>query len=110
MRAAWGHLPATRVRLRRADESIGNLALLDVFGRVARFLMEKAEEEGEDIPEGTLIRKMPTQQHIASRIGTSRETVSRALSEFQRRGFIEQRGRGMLVRKELDVKAVSRAR
>ena len=34
-----------------------------------------------------LIKKMPTQQHIASRIGTSRETVSRALSEFQRRGF-----------------------
>lgn len=98
------------VRLRRADESIGNLALLDVYGRVARFLIEKAEEEGDDAEEGILIKKMPTQQHIASRIGTSRETVSRALSEFQRRGFIEQRGRGMLVRKELDVSAVSRSR
>ncbi len=98
------------VRLRRADESIGNLALLDVYGRVARYLIEMSEESGEDVPEGIIIRKMPTQQHIASRIGTSRETVSRALSEFQRRGFIEQRGRGMLVREELDVKAVSRAR
>ena len=98
------------VRLRRADESIGNLALLDVYGRVARFLMELSEEEGDETAEGTLIRKMPTQQNIASRIGTSRETVSRALSEFQRRGFIEQRGKSMLVREELDVKAVSRAR
>lgn len=97
-------------RLRRADESIGNLALLDVYGRVARFLIELAEEEGEDVPEGILIRKMPTQQHVASRIGTSRETVSRALSEFQRRGFVEQRGKGMLVRDELEVKAVSRTR
>lgn len=98
------------VRLRRADEAIGNLALLDVYGRVARFILERAAEEGEEGEEGILLRKMPTQQHVASRIGTSRETVSRALSEFQRRGFIEQRGRGWLVRDGLDVKAASRAR
>jgi CRP/FNR family transcriptional regulator, cyclic AMP receptor protein len=98
------------VRLRRADESIGNLALLDVYGRVARFLMELGEEDGESSDEGIVLRKVPTQQHIASRIGTSRETVSRALSEFQRRGLIEQRGKGLLVRDELDVKSVSRTR
>ena len=98
------------VRLRRADESIGNLALLDVYGRVARYLLERCEEEGETGSEGFVIKKMPTQQHIASRIGTSRETVSRALSEFQRRGFIEQRGKGLLVREGLDPKAVSRTR
>jgi CRP-like cAMP-binding protein len=98
------------VRLRRADESIGNLALLDVYGRVARFLLERCEEEGDVIAEGQIIKKMPTQQHIASRIGTSRETVSRALSEFQRRGFIEQRGKALLVRAGLDPKAVSRGK
>jgi CRP/FNR family cyclic AMP-dependent transcriptional regulator len=97
------------VRLRRADESIENLALLDVFGRVARFLIERAEEEGDDVEEGFLIRKMPTQQHIGSCIGTSRETVSRALSDFQRRGFVEQRGRGLLVREGFTVKAVTRS-
>jgi CRP/FNR family transcriptional regulator, cyclic AMP receptor protein len=98
------------VRLRRADESIGNLALLDVYGRVARYLLEQCEEEGDEVPEGFLLTKIPTQQHIASRIGTSRETVSRALSEFQRRGFIEQRGKGLLVRESLDPKAVARTR
>jgi CRP-like cAMP-binding protein len=98
------------VRLRRADESIGNLALLDVYGRVARYLLERCEEEGEQGQEGFIIKKLPTQQNIASHIGTSRETVSRALSEFQRRGFIEQRGKGLLVREGLDPKAVSRGR
>lgn len=99
------------VRLRRADESIGNLALLDVYGRVARFLIELVEESGERVDEGgMLLRKIPTQQNIASRIGTSRETVSRAFGEFQRRGFIEQRGRGLYVRDGLDVKSVSRGR
>lgn len=98
------------VRLRRADESIGKLALLDVYGRVARYLLERCEEEGEVMPEGNLLKKIPTQQHIASRIGTSRETVSRALSEFQRRGFIEPRGKGLLVREGLDTRAVSRGR
>ena len=97
------------VRLRRADESIENLALLDVFGRVARFLIERADEEGEDVEEGLYIRKMPTQQHIGSCIGTSRETVSRALSDFQRRGFVEQRGRGLLVREGFTVKAATRS-
>ena len=98
------------VRLRRADESIGNLALLDVYGRVARFLLEMCEEEGEDVADGVILKKIPTQQHIASRIGTSRETVSRALSEFQRRGFIEQRGKGLLIREGLDPKAVARTK
>ena len=97
------------VRLRRADESIENLALLDVFGRVARFLIERADEEGEDVEEGLYVRKMPTQQHIGSCIGTSRETVSRALSDFQRRGFVEQRGRGLLVREGFTVKAATRS-
>lgn len=98
------------VRLRRADESIGNLTLLDVYGRVARYLLEQCDEEGDVVAEGRVLAKIPTQQHIAARIGTSRETVSRALSEFQRRGFIEPRGKGLLVREGLDPKLVSRGR
>jgi CRP/FNR family cyclic AMP-dependent transcriptional regulator len=97
-------------RVRILTRTVGNLALLDVYGRVARYLLERCEEEGDPAPEGHLLRKIPTQQHIASRIGTSRETVSRALSEFQRRGFIEQRGKALLVREGLDPKAVSRSR
>jgi CRP/FNR family transcriptional regulator, cyclic AMP receptor protein len=84
-------------RLRRADEIIGNLATLDVYGRVAHTLSELARKDGKEVEEGILIQSRPTQQEIASMIGTSRETVSRVLSEFQRRGFIETRGRAILL-------------
>jgi CRP/FNR family transcriptional regulator, cyclic AMP receptor protein len=84
-------------RLRRADAIIGNLALLDVYGRVARFLRELAKAEGEPQTGTVVIRQRPTQQEIASMIGTSRETVSRALSEFQRRGVLEISGRRIIL-------------
>jgi CRP-like cAMP-binding protein len=84
-------------RLRRADEIISNLALLDVYSRVAHIMIDMAKRDGEECEEGILIRDRPTQQEIASMIGTSRETVSRVLSEFQRRGFVEMRGREILL-------------
>jgi CRP/FNR family transcriptional regulator, cyclic AMP receptor protein len=85
-------------RLRRADAIIGNLALLDVYGRVARFLRELARADGKETAEGIEITKRPTQSEIAAMIGTSRETVSRALSEFQRRGFIDMHGKRLVLR------------
>ncbi|HOX44289.1 MAG TPA: Crp/Fnr family transcriptional regulator [Myxococcota bacterium] len=85
-------------RLRKADEVIGNLALLDVFGRVARVLMDLAKSDGETIDEGVLIRKRPTQQDIASMVNSSRETVSRVLSEFQRRGLLLMDGKKVVLR------------
>jgi CRP/FNR family transcriptional regulator, cyclic AMP receptor protein len=85
------------LRLRRADEIIGNLALLDVYGRVARILIELAKKGGVAQDEGVLIRERPTQQDLASMIGTSRETVSRVLSEFQRRGFLSMQGKSILL-------------
>jgi len=86
-------------RLRRADEVIGNLALLDVYGRVARWLRDVAESDGEESAEGVVIRQRPTHQEIAGLIGTSRETVSRALSELARRGHIDMSGKRLLLRR-----------
>lgn len=86
-------------RLRRADEVIGNLALLDVYGRLAGKLKELAEAEGEDTEDGILVRSRPTQADIAAMIGTSRETVSRALSELARRGQIVLSGKKLLLRR-----------
>ena len=85
-------------RLRKADEIIGNLALLDVYGRVARVLMDLGEKDGEKVEDGMLIRKRPTQQDIASMVSTSRETVSRALSEFQKRGLLIMDGKKVILR------------
>jgi CRP/FNR family cyclic AMP-dependent transcriptional regulator len=97
---ALGILAEMSRRLRHADEVIGNLALLDVYGRVARTIRELAHKQGEPVDGGLLVRERPTQQEIAGLIGTSRETVSRALSEFTRRGLLEMQGKQILVRWE----------
>ncbi len=86
-------------RLRQADRVIGNLALLDVWGRVAGKLRELARAEGTEAEDGVVIRDRPTQSEIAAMVGTSRETVSRAISEFARRGFIQMSGKRMLLRR-----------
>jgi CRP-like cAMP-binding protein len=85
-------------RLRHADEVIGNLALLDVYARVARTIRDLAQKQGEPVDGGLLIKERPTQQEIAGLIGTSRETVSRALNDFTRRGLLEMSGKQILVR------------
>jgi len=88
-------------RLRRADAIIGDLALLDVFGRLAAKLRELAAAEGEETEAGVLIRQRPTQAELAAMIGTSRETVSRVLSELARRGDVVTSGKRLLLRRGL---------
>lgn len=70
-------------RLRRADEKIGGLVLLDVNGRVADLLLRMAAEEGGD----RITRKLP-HHTIAQMIGSSRETVSRTMRDLVERGAI----------------------
>ena len=70
-------------RLRRADDQIGSLVLLDVNGRVAELLVRLATEEG-----GERITRKVTHATIAQMIGSSRETVSRTMRELQDRGLI----------------------
>ncbi len=80
---AWALLMELSRRLRQADGTIGSLVLLDVPGRVARVLVEHATP-GEP---ATLVKPL-THQLIAQMVGASRETVSRAMSEFQEKGWI----------------------
>ena len=80
---AWSLLTELSRRLRRADDKIGGLVLLDVPGRIARLLLDLAEESGTNA-----IEKSLTHQTIAQMIGASRETVSRAMREFQDQGWI----------------------
>ena len=71
-------------RLRRVDEKVGSLVLLDVNGRVAQLLLELADEEG-----GERITRRLTHHTIAQMIGSSRETVSRTMRELVDRGLID---------------------
>ena len=81
-------------RLREADQKIGSLALMDVYGRVARLLLEMAEDvDGEKV----IVKKL-TKQDIAKMIGASREMVSRVMKDLQLGGYIEVRGRSIVLR------------
>lgn len=80
---AWALLTELSRRLRRADVKIGGLVLLDVPGRIARLLLDLADESGSE-----QIAKPLTHQTIAQMIGASRETVSRAMKDFQDAGLI----------------------
>ena len=81
-------------RLREADRKIGSLALMDVYGRVARLLLEMAEDIG---GEKVVVKKL-SKQDIAKMIGASREMVSRVMKDLQLGGYIEVRGRSIALR------------
>ena len=102
---AWALLTALSRRLRRADDQIGGLVLLDVPGRVARLLLDAAHEGGGDV-----IEKRLTHQTIAQMIGASRETVSRTMRDFQDRGLISVRGRQIAVGDRAALEAVAQVR
>jgi CRP/FNR family cyclic AMP-dependent transcriptional regulator len=71
-------------RARVATAGVRNLALLDVYGRVARLLLDLAEDK-----DGTLvIPERLTQQDIGDRVGASRDMVSRIFKDLVAGGYI----------------------
>lgn len=76
--------------------NVKGLALMDVYGRVARLLLDVAREEG-----GRLVTGKMTQQGIAERVGSSREMVSRILKELKTGGYIDQDGKNIIINKRL---------
>ena len=75
-------------RLRKANRHINTLSLMSVYGRIADVLLQIARDQGRKIGAMTIIDNRPTHQIIADMAGTSRETVSRILSQLQKKGFI----------------------
>lgn len=92
-------------RLRRADRKIGGLVLLDVGGRVARLLLDLADEG-----DGLHIVRRPTHHTIAQIIGSSRETVSRMMRELTNRGLIEVSRREITLKDRPGLEALAGSR
>jgi CRP/FNR family cyclic AMP-dependent transcriptional regulator len=81
-------------RLREADRKIGSLALMDVYGRVARLLLEMSEMiDGQHV-----VTRKVAKQDIAKMIGASREMVSRVMKDLQVGGYIDVRGNSIYLR------------
>lgn len=73
-------------RVREATQKARELALLDVYGRVVRAL---ESHEGPAVPGRPVVLSPITHQAIASRVGSSREMVSRLLKDLERGGYVE---------------------
>jgi CRP/FNR family cyclic AMP-dependent transcriptional regulator len=73
-------------RVRELTENVRSLALMDVYGRVARLLLELAEQK-----DGRLVVPGPlTHKEIASRVGASREMISRIFSDLSDGGYVRK--------------------
>jgi len=81
-------------RLRDADRKIGSLAMLDVYGRVARLLLDMSE----NVNGQKIVTKRLPKQDIAKMIGASREMVSRVMKDLENGGYIEVRGSTIVLR------------
>jgi CRP-like cAMP-binding protein len=88
-------------RLRQSDEVIESLLQREVSARLATLLLNLGERFGEVNGSGTALDMRLTHQDLANMIASTREAVSKVMSEFQRDGSIEIRNRKIvLVNKE----------
>jgi len=84
-------------RLRDADKKIGSLALLDVYGRVARTLLDLAKQEHGKL----VVRQNLSQQDIANMVGASREMVNRILKDLEVGGYIDVESKQIIINEQL---------
>jgi len=84
-------------RLRKSDQQIEGLSLSDAENRIAMSIIRLAEDLGVIKMGQVVIENLPYQQDIANMAGTSRETVSRMLNLLQRKGFIQKKGRKLII-------------
>lgn len=75
-------------RLRRSNKHINTLSMMSVFGRIADVLLQLANEGGKRNGNMVIIENPPTHQVMAEMAGTSRETVSRVLSQLRKKHYI----------------------
>jgi CRP/FNR family transcriptional regulator len=84
-------------RLRRCAELVEVLSLREVGQRLARLLLAEARASGTRTDEGFLVNLSLNNQHIAARVGTVREVISRTFTKLQQDGFIRLEGRSLTI-------------
>ncbi len=83
-------------RLRNTTRKVGDLAFMDVTGRVARTLLDLCKEpDAMTHPDGMQIKV--TRQEIARIVGCSREMVGRVLKDLEEQGLVTASGKTMVV-------------
>lgn len=92
-------------RLRRAQQNVRDLALKDSSARVAGLLIFLAEKYGEKKKERVILDISLTQQELANMIGSSRETVSRVLGQFESEDLIKSSRKKIIILKPEKIKS-----
>jgi len=87
-------------RLRKSNRHINTLSLMSVYGRVADVLIQIAKDSGKKIGSMIVIDERPTHQELADMAGTSRETVSRILSQLQKKHYLSIDRKKMVILNE----------
>lgn len=85
-----------------AHQQIRALGLSEnVPNKLARLLVDWSHRDGSRVPNGTRLSVLMKHEEIAQRIGTTRETVTRTLSDFKRKNLIEVHGSTFIVHDSL---------
>jgi CRP-like cAMP-binding protein len=86
-------------RLRDADEKIGSLAFLGVYGRTIRILQQMAHDQGIKTRNGIEILNAPTHQELSSMVGASREAITRIIRVLkENRNLVSYKGRRLVLK------------
>ncbi len=87
-----------------AQREIRSLGLSQTTAeKLAKLLLDWCDRNGEETPKGTRLKILLTHEEIAQMIGTTRETVTRLLSDFKRRKLIDVKGSTVLVLQKQDL-------
>ncbi|OBH09918.1 Crp/Fnr family transcriptional regulator [Mycobacterium sp. E1747] len=84
-------------RLRRTNDALCDLIFTDVPGRVAKQLLDLAGRFGTSTEQTLRVDLHLTQEELAQLVGSSRETINKALSDFTQRGWIRHDGKTLLI-------------
>jgi CRP-like cAMP-binding protein len=98
-------LRALAQRLRRTNEALADLVFSDVTGRVAKALIDLATRFGQPTTDGVKVAHDLTQEELAQLVGASRESVNKALADFNARGWTRRDRRAIVL---LDVERIER--
>jgi CRP/FNR family cyclic AMP-dependent transcriptional regulator len=90
------HVITNLIRLARGlNENVKSLAMLDVYGRVARMLLDLAVKQDGHL----VIPEKLTQKEMANRVGASREMINRILRDLTIGGYIKIEGGRITIQK-----------
>ena len=84
-------------RIRHLNDQISDVFFLDLNGRLARTLLNLAEQHGREVTDGTLIDISLTQTDLAEMTGATRVSINKTLGRFRRAKWVRVKGRHLIL-------------